>query len=159
LASAGRPAPAALRAEGDPLRWVAREGTPAWLEPTPYWSEPRWNVAAARVWSDEDVAWVVTWEFPEGVERQTHEALAAWCGPLAVRLDVLSAQSRATAGQERLERLLALLRRIPVEIQLERFGEELLHAAMSLTGATGGTLGTWQDETGEIVAVTGHEGG
>src|SRR5690606_27100664 len=81
------------------------------------------------------------------------------CGPLRVLLDVLSAQSRAVAGQERLERLLALLRRIPVEIQLQRFGDELLHAAMSLMGATGGALGTWQDEGGEVVAVSGHDGG
>lgn len=159
LAAAGRLLPASIAAAGDPLAWVGREGTPLWLQPTPSWSEPGREVSAVRVGSDGDVAWVLTCEYGAGTPRPEHAALEAWSGPLRVVLDVLSAQSRAVAGEKRLENLLLLLRRIPVEIELEAFGRELLDAATALTGASGGTLGTWSEEGGEIVATVGHDGG
>lgn len=39
IAAAGRPLPPVLPTSGEPLGWVAREGMPLWLDPTPHWRD------------------------------------------------------------------------------------------------------------------------
>ena len=159
IAAAGRTLPPARTLEGDPLGWVAREGTPLWFAPTPEWSEPGASVSAARLRAEGGEAWLITSEYAPEQGRPAHEDLAAAFAGLRLFIDVRAAQERAQAGQQRIERLLLLLRRIPIEIEAAAFGRELITAAMALTDATGGALATWLDAAGEVVVTAGDDGG
>lgn len=159
VAAAGRTLPGKLALAGDPIAWVAREGTPLWLDPTPSWSEPGRRVAAARVWQDEDVDWILTCEYEAGAPLPSHETLATFHDPLRIAFEVLRAQRKTALVSEQLARLEKLLDRIPLQLEVSGFGAELLDAAMALTAATGGTVGTWHDEFGVIVATAGDDGG
>jgi hypothetical protein len=159
VAVAGRPSPPALAIDGDPLGWLVREGTPLRLEPAPPWAAAGTQVIAARVLAGDDVAWRLTWACPATSHPPAHQELAVQCSPLASLLAALAMQRAARASQERLDALLVLLRRIPVEIELAAYGRELLQAALALTGGTGGCVGTWNGETGEVFARLGSDGG
>ncbi|NJD11582.1 MAG: GGDEF domain-containing protein [Gemmatimonadetes bacterium] len=159
VAAAGRGLPPALPLEGDPLGWVAREGTTLRLEQTPRWASPGARLVAARVSDGADVAWLLTWEYPAAQEPPGLDALAAYAAPLRAVLAALARERDTLAGQQRLEALLVLLRRIPAEIELAAFGRELLQAALALTGGTGGCVGTWNGEQGQVFAHTGSDGG
>ena len=159
IVAAGRTLPPTLMVEGDPLGWLAREGTPLRLENAPPWAAAGAQVIAARVWAGEDVAWLLTFEYAPDRDPPAHEELAVHSGPLRVLLTALARQRATAAGQQRVDALLALLRRIPVEIELAAYGRELLQAALALTGGTGGCVGTWSEEGGEVFARVGTDGG
>ena len=159
VAAAGRPLPPTVMIDGDPLGWLAREGTPLRLERAPGWAEAGAQVIAARVWAGEGVAWLLTWEYPTGLTPPPHDDLARQSAPFATLLAALAMQREAAAGQQRLDALLALLKRIPAEIELAAYGRELLQAALALTGGTGGCVGSWSGDAGEVFARSGSDGG
>ncbi|HSJ13053.1 MAG TPA: GGDEF domain-containing protein [Longimicrobiales bacterium] len=159
VAAAGRAPPAPRPLAGDPLGWVAREGTPLWFAPTPPWSEPGASVAALRLRGGGSDAWLVTTEFTVAQGRPALEDLDVACGGLRLFVDVLADRQRTLDDQLRFQRLIVLLRRIPIAVEPEAFGSELLTAALSLTGATGGTLGSWLDDAGAVIGTVGADGG
>ena len=159
----GRALPQPRTLRGDPLGWVAREGTPLRIEPAPSWAGDDVRVVALRLWKRENRGWVLTLEYPRdaGAAAATAdlENLDATVAPIRLLVELHERRSETDADRRRLNSLLDILHRIPVATELEPAADELIAACMTLTGATGGAVGLWDGDAGRIVGVRGQDGG
>lgn len=153
-----REPPLARALRGDPLGWVAKEGTPLRLDPAPAWAAPDSRVIALRLWQRENRGWLLTLEFP-AESNPDAAALDAAAAPLRLLVELQERRFETDADRRRLNSLLDILHRIPVATELEPAAGELIEACMQLTGATGGTVGMWDGDAGRIVGVSGDDGG
>ena len=159
VAAANSVLPPALPLRGNPLAWVAREGTPIRFDLTPHWAADGSRVIALRLFARENRGWILTLELKPAtdfIDYATYDTAAA---PLRLLVELKDRRSDTDADRRRLEQLLDVLRRIPVAIDLETFGEELITAALRLTGGTGGVVGVWDGARGRVVGVVGVDGG
>jgi diguanylate cyclase (GGDEF)-like protein len=157
-AAHGRALPAPRTLHGDPLAWVAREGTPLRIDPAPPWAETGTVVHAVRLWSGEDRGWLVTVEV-DAAAVPSPASLAAGVAPLRLLVRLQDEQVETENVRRRMQQLLDLLHRIPVVTELEAAAGELIAACSAITGGTGGTVALWHEDVGRIVAVSGDDGG
>jgi diguanylate cyclase (GGDEF)-like protein len=157
-ASFGRQSPAARPLRGDPMGWVAREGTPVRLDPTPSWASDDVRVFALRLFQRENRGWILTVEVPldDDVDVARIDAAAA---SLRLLVELQERRGETAADRRRLNSLLEVLRRIPVATELVPAADDLIAACMRLVDATGGAVGLWNGSIGEIVCVRGPDGG
>jgi diguanylate cyclase (GGDEF)-like protein len=158
VAATDRPLPPPRALRGDPLDWVAREGTSMRIEPPPAWVPDNLALVAARLWPDEDRGWIVTLEMPGGaaVSLDLIDHMAA---PLRLILQLQESRHASDAERHRMATLVDILRRMPSDIDPEKFGRDLLEACMRLTEGTGGVIGQWEGDAGRIIGVAGNDGG
>jgi diguanylate cyclase (GGDEF)-like protein len=158
VATHGRPVPQARTLRGDPLGWVAKEGTPLRMEPAPAWVDRECIVIALRLWQRENRGWLLTLEFPLDAKPEA-VALDAVAAPLRMLVELQERRIETDADRRRLNSLLDILHRIPVATELEPAADVLVDACMQITGASGGAVGVWDGEVGRIVSVRGGDGG
>jgi diguanylate cyclase (GGDEF)-like protein len=156
--SAGRPG-VTVRLSGDPLGWVWEQDMRLRLEHAPRWAEPESLVIAERLRRHGDRGEVLTYVFhPAQAPRDDlplDEAAVYVRGITALQ----EARAGAAAGQRRLNTLVAGLRRIPGELEVETLAADLCATACSLTDATGAAIGVWNGDEGEVLACVGEDGG
>jgi diguanylate cyclase (GGDEF)-like protein len=156
--SAGRPG-VTVRLSGDPLGWVWEQDMRLRLEHAPRWAEPDSLVIAERLRRHGDRGEVLTYVFhPARAPRDDlplDEAAVYVRGITALQ----EARAGAAAAQRRLNTLVAGLRRIPGELEVETLAADLCATACSLTDATGAAIGVWTGDEGEVLACVGDDGG
>jgi diguanylate cyclase (GGDEF)-like protein len=158
VASFGRPAPPVRSLRGDPMGWVAREGTPLRLDPAPPWASDDTRVFALRLFQRENRGWLLTIELPMD-SRADAAVIDANAASLRLLVELQERRGETAADRRRLNSLLDILRRIPVATELVAAADDLIAACMQLTNATGGAVGLWDGDRGEIVCVRGEDGG
>jgi diguanylate cyclase (GGDEF)-like protein len=151
------PQPRTIR--GDPLGWVAREGTTLRLDTPPVWAPPGSDVVALRLRKTDYCTWLLTLAFEHDALIMDYARLDAVAAPLRLLVELQERRSETDTDRRRLNNLLDILHRIPVATELAAAGDELVAACMQLTGATGGALGIWENDLGRIVTVRGDDGG
>jgi diguanylate cyclase (GGDEF)-like protein len=148
-----------VQLSGDPLGWVWEQDMRLRLEEPPRWAEPGSLVIAERLRRHEDRGELLTYAFhPAQAPRDDlplEEAAVYVRGVTALQ----EARAGAAAGQRRLNTLVAGLRRIPGELEVETLAADLCATACSLTDATGAVVGVWHGEDGEVLAGAGDDGG
>ncbi|HEX6693450.1 MAG TPA: GGDEF domain-containing protein [Longimicrobiales bacterium] len=158
VAATDRPLPQPRALRGDPLDWVAREGTPMRIEPAPSWVRDGMVLVAARLWPAEDRGWIVTLEMPVAATASP-DILDDIAAPLRLLVQLQESRHESDAERRRMATVVDILRRMPSDIEPEKFGRDLLEACMRLAQGTGGVLGQWEGNAGRIVAVAGSDGG
>ena len=152
----GGKAPPPVRLSGDVLGWALREGTAVRLTETPHWAmEAAASAIAGGIGFREPT--VLTAEFLESATPSTDEfdRVAAYVRAV---LELQQQEQAAAAVQDRMEELMAALRRMPSEMDPVRFAQELASTGARLAGCRGAAVGFWDAEQGRVAAVTGEDG-
>jgi diguanylate cyclase (GGDEF)-like protein len=156
--SANRP-PVPVRLSGDPLGWAWEQGMRLRMEDAPRWAEPGNAVVIDRLRRHDDVGHLVTYAFEPGRmpadELPFEEAAVYLRGVMALQ----DARADANEDSRRLNTLLAGVRRIPGELDLETLAPDLCQTAASLVNGSGAAIGLWNGDHGSVVAVSGDDGG
>lgn len=158
--SRGHPA-VRTRLAGDPLGWVWDQGMRMRVEPAPRWARPDQVVIADLLLRDDDETqgMLATYAFdPADVPADDHafdEAAVYLRGVLSLH----AARAGVEDRQRRLTALLAGLKRIPGEMELDALAADLCVTAMTMTDATGAVVCTWSGDAGQVLAVAGADGG
>jgi len=152
----GGRAPAPVRLSGDVLGWALREGNAMRLTDLPEWAlRPAASAIVGAI--DATTPTLLTAEFLEHETPSTDEFSRVAAYVRAV-LALKQAEDAADGAQRRIDELLAALRRMPSELDPQKFAAELVATAAALTGCGGAAVGFWEAEQGRVVAATDDEG-
>lgn len=139
--------------EGNPLGWSWKEGMQLQLEPVPAWAPATSRVVAIRLRRDGTVGNLLTYEFDTHVDAPTPDEFQDAAAQLRALLGTHEEQSAAAGDRRRLEQLMSVLQRMPIEPDLDVVAHQLLHGALELVDATGGAIALWDDQHGGRVLV------
>ncbi|CAN5689226.1 hypothetical protein BH23GEM9_BH23GEM9_14340 [soil metagenome] len=147
-----------VRLSGDPMGWVWDQGTRLRIERPPQWSDPGLIAWAERLRRYDDYGEIITYAFEPGHEpddMSLDEAAIYVRGIMGLQ----EARADASSVQRRLNSLAAGLRAIPGTLELESLANDLCMTAISITGASGAAIASWDGERGEILGAAGSDGG
>jgi len=152
----GGKAPPPVRLSGDVLGWAAREGTAVRLTEAPHWAmEGAASAIAGAIAFREPMLFTAEFLEPATPSTEEFDRVAAYVRAV---LELRQQEESAAAVQHRMEELLAALRRMPAELDPQKFAHELATTSAALAGCRGAAVGFWDGEQGRVAAVTGEDG-
>ena len=144
---------------GDVLGWAARENMTVRHDRKPDWALPV-TVACAvvPVRSGSTIA-LLSLEFADVRALPEIVDLERVTQYLASLIDLEHERDIGQAQRDQLNAIASILRRLPPELETERFAEQIALFAVQLTHATGAAVCEWEREKGRVLAVaTDREG-
>jgi len=144
---------------GSPLGWLAEEGQPLRFQARPPLAARLANILALRLTREGSRAVILTLEYGPDAAVPEPEHVTRIAADVIHLLDNLEERDAHVGYRSLVSILLDTMNRMPGSIEPDIFARELLHDACRLTGADGGVLALWDDDTGRVLALEGETGG
>ncbi len=145
--------PVAIALPGDVLGWAAREGITVRQETAPAWAEIGSVACAVAPLRTAGSQSLLSLEFtsPRAIpDIGDLERAAAFLTSL---IDLEHERGIGQAQRDKLNAVASMLKRLPEELDTERFAEQLALFGVQLTRATGAAVSAWEHDKGTVLAV------
>lgn len=151
--------PPAVPLTGDPLRLARDDELILRLETPPRWARGSSRACIVPLARPGEYDVLLTIEYHDDGLFPTAQLLEETAARLRAFLDMQREAARASAAREHYGRIVALLRRLPQQIEPAEFAHELAEAAREFTGMSGAAVARWDQDVGHLLACVGADGG
>jgi diguanylate cyclase (GGDEF)-like protein len=151
--------PPAVSLTGDPLRLAREDNLVLRLETPPRWATGSSRACIVPLARPGEYDVILTVEYDADGLFPAAQHLEETAAQLRAFLDMQREAARASAAREHFGKIIALLRRIPQQMEPAEFAAELAEAMREFTGMSGAAVARWDQDVGHLLACVGDDGG